>query len=86
MEDAYFKFIIEEEDGDGIDPINVQTVKDETGNIYYEVCDLDDCPEEAVIGRSLFSANDYIAAVRFGIQLHDMGYDDVETSYVNVSD
>jgi hypothetical protein len=84
MEDTYFKFIIEEEDGDDIDPINVQTVKDEAGNIYYEVCDLNDCPEEAVIGRSLFSANDYIAAVRFGIQLHDMGYDDVETSYANV--
>ena len=39
---------------------------------------LDECPEDAIIGRDLFDANDYLNAVEFGMKLAKQGYDGIE--------
>lgn len=41
----------------------------------YNLCE---CPEDAIIGRDLFDANDYLSAVKYGIELAKNGYNEVE--------
>lgn len=45
--------------------------------MYMNFHDLDECPEDAVIGRDLFDASDYINAIRFGFRLANIGYDEI---------
>lgn len=58
-----------------------QEISDELG-CRFSVSNLGECPEDAMIGRELFDASDYLRAVRYGIELAKQGYDEVE--YVNV--
>jgi hypothetical protein len=44
----------------------------------FSVSNLSECPEDAIIGRDLFDADDYLRAVKYGIALAKQGYDDVE--------
>lgn len=60
---------------------NGQIVYDELG-VRFSVYNLDECPEDAIIGRELFDASDYLRAVRYGIELAKQGYDSVE--YVSI--
>ena len=46
--------------------------------MLFNVSNLDECPEDATINEALFSASQYIRAVRYGIKLAKQGYDDVE--------
>lgn len=46
--------------------------------MLFNVSNLDEFPEDATINESLFSASQYIRAVRYGIKLAKQGYDDVE--------
>lgn len=56
-----------------------QSVYDpETDDELFSVCDLTKCPEDATINRDLFDADDYLRAVRYGIELAKAGYDEVE--------
>lgn len=63
--------------------------EDEYGEVFYQklydkeeqmafftVSNLNECPEDAIIGRDLFDAADYIKAVRRGIKLAKQGYTD----------
>ena len=54
-----------------------QLVKIKNKNCF-SVSNLDECPEDATIGRDLFAANDYLDAVQFGMKLAKQGYDDIE--------
>ena len=54
-----------------------QEVNDEFG-CRFSVCNLSECPEDAIIGRELFDASDYLRAIRYGIELAKQGYDSVE--------
>lgn len=47
----------------------------------YWVYNLCECPEDACIGRDLFSADDFIAAVRLGMLLAQDGYTGIHTVY-----
>lgn len=49
--------------------------------VTYFVQNLDQCPEDAIIDRDLFSAEDYIAALKLGMKLRDMGYDDIRVEW-----
>lgn len=44
----------------------------------FQVGDLCECPEDAIIGRDLFTADDFIDAVRFGMDLAKKGYTDID--------
>ena len=41
---------------------------------FFTVSNLNECPEDAIIGRDLFDAVDYIRAVKRGIKLAEQGY------------
>lgn len=43
-------------------------------NISFSVFNLDECPEDAIIGRNLFTTDDYIKALNQGIELAKKGY------------
>lgn len=47
----------------------------------YRVHNLWDCPEDACIDRDLFSADDFIAAVKFGMLLAQDGYTGIHAVY-----
>ena len=57
--------------------LTYQEISDEN-EILFNVTNLDEFPEDATINRNLFSAQQYIKAVRYGIKLAKQGYDDVE--------
>ena len=52
-------------------------------NIDFGACNLNECPEDAIIGRNLFDAYDYIRALNKGIELAKMGYDQVISEMVS---
>jgi hypothetical protein len=65
---------VEESDYEGV---TYEQVSDEEKNLF-GVCNLNECPEDAIIGRDLFDAYDFLKAVRYGIKLAKQGYDEVE--------
>ena len=69
-----FKLVEEEDEYIGI--TSSQEVYD-VGNCVFNVWNLDECPEDAIIDRSLFSAYDWLRAVKYGIELARQGYTDV---------
>lgn len=58
-----------------------ERVTDEDGKELYGVWDLIDCPEDAKLGRNLFSARSWVGAVEYGMSLAEQGFTsiDVET-------
>lgn len=50
--------------------------------VKYSVWNLNECPEDAYIDRSLFSADQYIEALNLGIKLAQKGYTKVVADYV----
>ena len=42
--------------------------------LVYHVWNLTDCPEDAIIERSLFSAHQWRKAVKYGMELAHQGY------------
>lgn len=68
------KLYVEEHKYDGV---IYQRVED-GDKLCFSVANLDDCPEDAIIGRDLFDAYDYLKAVRYGMELAKQGYDSVE--------
>ena len=49
---------------------------DNEDNMVFSVWNLDECPEDAVIGRDLFDEHDFIKAVQLGMKLAQEGYTD----------
>lgn len=60
-----------------------QELLDEKGNLIYDVYDLTGCPEDATIHRCLFSAYDYIEAVRYGMHLARQGVMEIKVEDYN---
>ncbi len=70
----YYTFHIFET-GEPYSDDHCQIVKDEDGNSVFYVANLTHCPEDAIIGRDLVDAIDYIQAVKYGLELAKQGYD-----------
>ena len=51
---------------------------DQNDSMVFSAWNLNECPEDAVIGRDLFDELDFIKAVKLGISLAQQGYDDVD--------
>lgn len=66
---------VEHDDYDDRD--TYQEINSQEHNICFSVCNLEWNPEDAIIGRSLFTADDYIQALNKGIELAKKGYDKV---------
>jgi queuine/archaeosine tRNA-ribosyltransferase len=66
------------EDEDEYGEVFYQKLYDKEEQVtFFTVSNLNECPEDAIIGRDLFDAADYIKAVRRGIKLAKQGYTDV---------
>ncbi len=52
------------------------SVFDKNDNMVFSVWNLNECPEDAVIGRDLFDEQDFINAVKLGMMLAQEGYTD----------
>ena len=48
----------------------------------YEVSDLSECPEDAIIGRALLSGDEALDLVKLGMNYSKMGYDEIEYNYL----
>ena len=48
----------------------------------YEVSDLSECPEDAIIGRALLSGEEVLDLVELGMNYSKMGYDEIEYNYL----
>ena len=51
---------------------------DQNDSMVFSAWNLNECPEDAVIGRDLFDELDVNNAVNLGISLAQQGYDDVD--------
>lgn len=47
----------------------------------FRVANLCECPEDAIIGRDLFDAGDYISAIEYGMELARQGYSQIEIEW-----
>lgn len=52
------------------------SVFDNNDDMVFSVWNLNECPEDAVIGRDLFDEQDFINAVKLGMTLAQEGYTD----------
>ena len=43
--------------------------------VRFSVSDMTECPEDAIIGRDLFDANDFIRTLQLGFAIAKRGYD-----------
>lgn len=77
--------LIIEEFGDNWE-ISSQNIGLNDFGIDFNVYNLSECPEDAIIGRDLFDAEDYIEALKKGIELAQMGYTNIEYSVVKVKE
>ena len=70
------EFVIKVSDNESLDK-HAQAVwscNDEQ-NVYFYVYDLYEYPEDAIIGRSLFDADDFIETLKLGFRIARKGYD-----------
>ena len=74
------KLYEEEREYEGIAYQELSNPDEETDGIRvrFSVGNLSECPEDAIIGRDLFDASDYLHALKVGIKLAKAGYDDVD--------
>lgn len=56
---------------------NRQEVYIDDKEVFY-VYNLSECPEDAVIGRDLFIASDFIKAIKLGMKLYEEGIRELE--------
>lgn len=60
----------------------IDGITDQGTEINFRVHDLCECPEDAIIGRDLFSGYDFIKALELGIQLAQEGYTKLDINYI----
>lgn len=53
----------------------------EEEQISYYVQNLDQNPEDAIVDRDLFTAEDYIAAIQLGMDMREKGYTNVSIEW-----
>nr|DAN84900.1 MAG TPA: hypothetical protein [Caudoviricetes sp.] len=76
-----YKVEVIEEFDNYLDMARYQEIISPEGKTIYSVCSLEECPEDAIIGRCLMSAGEYIDILNAGIKLAKQGYDKVTCTY-----
>lgn len=78
MDDKLFNVVVNQE-VDEYDGVCYQCINNDM--LAFSVHNLCECPEDAIIGRDLFDADDYIRAVKTGMRLAQEGYTDIDVEY-----
>lgn len=68
------------------DEYHSQEISCETEKINFSVRNLWECPEDAIIGRDLFDADDYIRALELGMELARKGYTKIKINEIKESE
>lgn len=68
------------------DERDYEEIYDDSGKKLFGAYNLTDCPEDAVIWRSLFNAKQYIDAVALGMKLREDGYTKINVTTVEDSE
>lgn len=63
-----------------------QGLSSENEKIYFCVNNLCECPEDAIIGRDLFDADDYVKALELGMELARKGYTKIKINEIKESE
>ena len=71
--DKLYNLTIEEEHDIYGECIEQEIYTDKNETLFF-VHNLDECPEDAIIDRDLFTADEYIKAIEFGMKLANDGY------------
>ena len=79
-------FISDEDQWGCVTSEEISGVSDNGTPINYWVHDLYECPEDAILGRDLFSANDYIEALELGMKLAREGYTEIVCNYLKAEE
>lgn len=78
MAEEKIKVYVLSEEKDEYDDVYCQRLFDkDSQRKIFAVANLCECPEDAIIGRSLFDVDDFVLAVRRGIDLAKQGYTNV---------
>lgn len=66
------------------DGVTMQKVwsDNEDEKVSFSVYNLSECSEDAIIGRSLFDAGDFIGTVKLGFRIAKRGYDKITVTDV----
>lgn len=54
-----------------------QRVINDKNDTLFRVYNMCHCPEDATISRDLFDATDFIDAIKLGMKLYSMGYNEI---------
>lgn len=63
-----------------------QEICDKKNNIDFAVSNFNYSPEDAIIDRGLFNADDYVNVLNKGIELAKKGYDKVNLIYERINE
>ncbi len=70
------------ESTDDYGDVRGQDLYNENEKINFSVYNLCECPEDAIIGRDLFTADDYISTLEKGIELAEKGYTEIKINEI----
>lgn len=86
MADKMYPIVIEENYDDYLGLIHSQSMYSKDCTLGYYVQNLTDCPEDAIIGRDLVTAEEIINYIKFGMKLAQEGYTKIQVEYINITD
>lgn len=78
MSNKSYKVVVNQEEND-YDGVCYEFIDNDM--MQFSVSNMDECSEDAIIGRCLFDADDYIRAVKTGMMLAQEGYTDLDVEY-----
>ena len=84
MDDMIYPIVIEEDYDSYLGITHSQNMYSKDRKMGYYVQNLTDCPEDAIIGRDLVSAEEIINYIKFGMKLAQEGYTKIQVSYNDV--
>lgn len=61
-----------------------ESLEDVNGNQVFQAHDMSECPEDAILGRDLFTALDFVEAVKLGMKLAKEGYENTDIVYKEI--
>lgn len=73
------------EEIDSYDECYSQELWSEDEKIHYSVSNLCECPEDAIIGRNLVSADEIVDFIELGMRLAKKGYDEISIETIRVN-
>lgn len=66
--------------------VHIRELYENRATIIFRVHNLNECPEDAVIGRDLFQAADYVNTLQLGMKLAQLGYDSINLKEIKESE